>query len=118
FESVLRALTLEVPGLDFKAQTQITARNFSVQPDLVDGERRLVLEADSFAWHGDRAALRGDARRYDNLAVRGFVVLRFAWEDVMHDQDYVRRILRMLARRANREDEPGWGPLASACVRE
>jgi Protein of unknown function (DUF559) len=59
--------------------------------------RRIVLEADSFAWHGDRSALRWDARRYDNLVVRGWLVLRFAWEDVMHDQDYVRHTLQAIS---------------------
>ena len=68
-----------------------------MQPDLVDRERRVVLQADSFAWHGDRSALRRDAQRYNNLVVRGWLVLRFAWEDVMHDQEYVRRTLMMLA---------------------
>jgi hypothetical protein len=66
-----RALALDVPGLDFVPQLLVTAANFSVQPDLVDPVRRVVLEADSFAWHGDRAALRWDSQRYNNLVVRG-----------------------------------------------
>ncbi|HET7388876.1 MAG TPA: DUF559 domain-containing protein [Nocardioidaceae bacterium] len=114
FESVLRAIALGVEGLDFKPQSLIKGRNFSVQPDLVDSRRRIVLEADSFAWHSDRAALRMDAQRYNNLVVRGFLVLRFAWEDVMHDQDYVRRTLTALAKRVNQQDEPGWGPMTMA----
>jgi very-short-patch-repair endonuclease len=97
FESTLRALALDVPGLNVVPQLPIYDRNFSVQPDLVDRERRVVLEADSFAWHGDRSALRWDAQRYNNLVVRGWLVLRFAWEDVMHDPEYVRRTLTMLA---------------------
>lgn len=97
FESTLRAIALDVRGLDFVPQLPIRDRNFSVQPDLVDPARRAVLEADSFAWHGDRAALRWDAQRYNNLVVRGWRVLRFAWEDVMHDPEYVRRILTTLA---------------------
>jgi very-short-patch-repair endonuclease len=97
FESTLRALALDVPGLNVVPQLTISDVNFSVQPDLVDRQRRVVLEADSFAWHGDRSALRWDAQRYNNLVVRGWLVLRFAWEDVMHDQEYVRRTLTMLA---------------------
>ena len=53
----------------------------------------MVLEADSFEWHGDRAALRRDAKRYNLLVVEGWLVLRFAWEDVMFDPDYVRQVL-------------------------
>ena len=52
-----------------------------------------ILEADSFEWHGDRRALRRDARRYNLLVVDGWIVLRFAWEDVMFDPDYVRDVL-------------------------
>jgi very-short-patch-repair endonuclease len=105
FESVLRALAIDVPGLDVEPQVMIRAPSFSVQPDLVDERRRIVLEADSFAWHGDRSALRWDARRYNNLVTRGWLVLRFAWEDVMHDQDYVRHILAAVSDLVHRQAE-------------
>ncbi|MGZ4450486.1 MAG: DUF559 domain-containing protein [Nocardioides sp.] len=101
FESVLRAIALDVPGLTVVPQVPIRTRGFSVQPDLVDEVRRVVLEADSFAWHGSRSALRDDARRYNNLVARGWTVLRFAWEDVMHDPAYVRRVLAAVAARAD-----------------
>jgi len=69
----------------------------------VDERLGIVLEADSFEWHGSRAALRKDARRYDQLAVRGWLVLRFAWEHVMSEQDWVRSILETaVAERAER----------------
>jgi very-short-patch-repair endonuclease len=94
FESVLRAIALEVPGLDVEPQVQIRGGlALDVRPDLVDHRLRIVLEADSFAWHGDRAALRRDARRYDLLVANGWLVLRFAWEDVMHDPGWVRSML-------------------------
>ena len=60
----------------------------------MDRERRLVLEADSFAWHGSRRALRRDCRRYNRLVLLGYTVLRFTWEDVMRDPTYVRASLR------------------------
>ena len=94
FESVLRAIALTVDGLDVEPQLWVnTVLGERVRPDLVDRHLRLVLEADSFEWHGDRKALRRDARRYDELVASGWLVLRFAWEDVMHDQDWVRRVL-------------------------
>lgn len=94
FESVLRAIAMEVPGLSVEPQVRIRgALDLDVRPDLVDRRRRIVLEADSFEWHGDRAALRRDARRYDMLVANGWTVLRFAWEDVMHDPDWVRSVL-------------------------
>ncbi len=94
FESVLRAIALEVPGLGVRPQVPLFApAEFLGRPDLVDEELRIVLEADSFEWHGDRAALRNDARRYDLMVVNGWLVLRFAWEDVLFDQAWVRSVL-------------------------
>jgi len=98
FESVLRAICLSVPGLSVEPQVRIRGGlALDVRPDLVDRRLRIVLEADSFEWHGDRTALRKDARRYDLLVAEGWLVLRFAWEDVMHDQDWVRSVLTRTA---------------------
>ncbi len=94
FESALRAIAIEIPGLNVRPQVPLFApAEFLGQPDLVDEDLRIVLEADSFEWHGDRAALRHDARRYDLMVVNGWLVLRFAWEDVMFDPMWVRSIL-------------------------
>lgn len=93
FESVLRHVAYSVPGLRVAPQQLIVGPNQTVRPDLVDETRRLVLEADSFEWHGGRVALARDARRYNWLIVEGWIVLRFSWEDVMFDHDYVRRVL-------------------------
>lgn len=106
FESVLRATALDVPGLDVEPQVPIRGDlGLTVRPDLVDRRLRMVLEADSFEWHGDRAALRRDARRYDLLVANGWVVLRFAWEDVMHDQAWVRSVLCATVARTERTVE-------------
>ncbi|KQT92283.1 hypothetical protein ASG49_10170 [Marmoricola sp. Leaf446] len=93
FESVLRAIAADVPGLDLEPQVVIDEDGFTARPDLVDRERRIVVEADSFAFHGTRAALVRDCVRYNALVLRGWLVLRFSWEHVMHDPDYVRRCL-------------------------
>lgn len=89
FESTLRAICLEVPGLKVEPQVQLEG----VRPDLVDRHLRMVLEADSFAWHGSRSALDRDARRYNALTVEGWMVLRFSWEEVMHHPQRVRDVL-------------------------
>ena len=96
FESVLRAIALEVPGLQVEPQVQLQERGFHGRPDLVDRRRRLVLEADSFAWHGSRRALKRDCERYNALVIRGWTVLRFAYEHVMYEPDYVRDALVFL----------------------
>jgi hypothetical protein len=109
FESVLRAIALGVPGLCVEPQVLITSTEPWCRPDLVDRELRIVLEADSFEWHGGRAALARDARRYNLLVADGWLVLRFAWEDVMHAPASVRAVLAaVVARRAQvRPDHPG-----------
>ena len=96
FESVLRAIALDVRGLDLAPQQAIRAPAFFARPDLVDRVRMLVLEADSHTWHSSRAALRRDCRRYTGLTLRGWTVIRFAWEDVMFEPDYVRTSLESL----------------------
>ena len=95
FESVLRAIAIEVPGLEVEPQVRITGDlGLRARVDLADRRLGIVIEAESFEWHGDRAALRRDSRRYDLLVANGWVVLRFSWEDVMHDHDFVRAVLR------------------------
>ncbi len=93
FESVLRAIALDVPDLRVRPQVVIDERGLLCRPDLVDPERRLVLEADSWAFHGHRKALHRDCERYNALVVRGWTVLRFSWEHVMLQPDYVRELL-------------------------
>lgn len=96
FESTLRALAIEA-GLDVEPQVPIGGDAFLGRPDLVDRGRRLVLEADSFEWHGTRQALLHDARRYNGFVAAGWRVLRFCWEDVMHAPELVLEVLRSVA---------------------
>jgi len=103
FESVLRALAIEA-GLQVEPQVPLSGRGLIARPDMIDEKRGLILEADSFEWHGSRAALKRDCRRYTAMVVAGWRVLRFAWEDVMHDQDYVRSVLRAVGRPPERTE--------------
>jgi very-short-patch-repair endonuclease len=89
FESMLRGISLDVPGLDLQSQVWIEERGFRGRPDLVDRKRRLVVEAESFEFHGKRKALKRDCERYTALVIRGWIVVRFAWEHVMFEPDYV-----------------------------
>lgn len=72
FESGLHAIAADVPGLHVRPQVAIYEPHFLGRPDLVDERLGIALEADSFEWHGGRAALTRDARRYDELVVRGW----------------------------------------------
>ncbi|GAA1478160.1 hypothetical protein GCM10009623_26060 [Nocardioides aestuarii] len=94
FESALRAIAGEVVGLEVVPQGSLRDGNrFLGRPDLVDERLGIVLEADSFEWHGGRHALTRDARRYNQLVVHGWLVLRFSWEDVMFHPREVMSVL-------------------------
>jgi very-short-patch-repair endonuclease len=83
FESVLRATVLEAGVTGFEPQVRIELPRRVHFADLADVRRRLVLEADSFAHHGSRAALMRDCDRDNDLVAAGWTVLRFSWEHVM-----------------------------------
>jgi very-short-patch-repair endonuclease len=100
FESALRAICLDVPHLCVTPQVEVRGDDFYARVDLADVRLRIVVEADSFAFHGAREQLRHDCWRYDELVARGWVVLRFAWEQVMLAPDWVRSILVETVRRA------------------
>jgi len=97
FESVLRALAIDA-GLDVEPQAAVDLGTGTVHPDLVDRSRSVVLEADSWTHHATRAAHRRDCARYNLLVLDGWRVFRFTWEQVMHDQAYVRWVLDHLRR--------------------
>jgi very-short-patch-repair endonuclease len=107
FESVLRAIALDVAGLAVRPQVRIREPDIVARPDLVDEGLRIVLEADSFQWHGGRAQLSSDARRYDLLVVNGWIVLRFSYEHVMLQPEFVGRVLARGVMLAERMREVG-----------
>jgi len=88
-ESALRAILLLAGVHGFEPQVLIADDGFQARLDLAHRRLRVVLEADSFEHHGTRAALLRDCRRYDELTVRGWRVLRFAWEQVMFEPEWV-----------------------------
>ena len=99
FESVLRAIALGVAGAGWDPQHRIRYDDFYARVDLADERLQLVLEADSFEFHGERAAMSRDAERYDELVSRGWLVLRFTWEQVMLRPVWVARVIERTVRR-------------------
>ena len=55
---------------------------------------RLVVEADSYAWHQSPSALNEDRERDGELTIAGFRSLRFTYEQVTRRRSYVVRTLR------------------------
>jgi len=98
-ESMLRALLLEA-GIDgFEPQVGVECGSLRVRVDLGHRKARVALEADSFEFHGSRAALAADCRRYDELVAAGWLVLRFSYEQILSDAAWVvEMVCRTLAR--------------------
>jgi very-short-patch-repair endonuclease len=94
FESVLRAIALDVPGLQVRPQGWIGNAG---RADLVDDRLMIAIEADSWEHHGTRETFKHDVRRYAEFARRGWVVVRFLWEDVMRQPHRVHRHLAQVA---------------------
>lgn len=88
-ESVLRALTIEV-GLEMTPQLEVAEAGMYAKVDLGNEELRLLIEAEGYETHGTRKGLRRDCRRHTEFAVFGWSSLRYASEDVMFEQDWVR----------------------------
>lgn len=109
FESVLRAIAMDVAGLEVQPQTRIRYDDFYARVDLADEGLRIVLEADSHEFHARRQDFDRDCRRYDELVARDWLVLRFSWEQVMFDPKWVASVLRrsVAVRRAQRGQPTG-----------
>ena len=91
FESVLRAIALDIEGLHVRPQVWIGEIG---RADLVDSALGLVVEAESFEFHGKRPLLSRDCERYNAFVLEGRLVVRFSWEHVMFRPGYVREVLR------------------------
>lgn len=115
FESVTRALALEA-GLEVEPQVQIVRPGLYATVDMADRGRRLVIEADSFAHHGHRSAFRQDVRRYSELAIHGWSILRVNWEDAMLRPDYALWLFRSWREWHDHGRKPGPPPLAPRAV--
>lgn len=79
---------------------------FVQQAELVRGQlvdflvgSSLVIEIDSLAWHGSRAQMATDRRRDAALMRMGYRVLRFTYEQVLFEREFVEGTILALIRR-------------------
>lgn len=94
-ETVLRLL---IDLLDAEVQSQVLIPGVGKVDLLINGW--LVIEADGFEFHSDREAYRNDRRRDNAVSERGYVRLRFSWEDLRSRRpEVLRQIQRVLALR-------------------
>ena len=94
-ESLLRVLLL-TSGLPAPRPQYLVVDGLEVvgRVDFAWPERRLIVEADGFAFHSDREAYRRDRARMNELERLGWRVLRFTYEDVVSRPGYVVGLVR------------------------
>lgn len=99
FESGLRALAVEATDGIWVPQSPIAIRSGRVlHADVGQEDARVALEADSQEFHKTREDVRRDCHRYNEMTIAGWVVLRFAWEHVMFNPDWVRDVIAWVVR--------------------
>ncbi|CAN7477541.1 hypothetical protein LJR027_003058 [Terrabacter sp. LjRoot27] len=101
FESMIRAVSLDVPGLRLVPQVRLLVGGRRIRPDLVDRELRLVVEGDSREFHTSERAIDADCWRYDELVLDDWLVIRVSWVQAMFQQEWVASVL---TRAATRQD--------------
>ena len=79
----------ELPAPLAQVTIEDPAGSFIGRVDWLVAPLRLVLECDSFQWHGTWHRRKADLRRDRRLVAAGYTVLRFSWEDVTSRQHEV-----------------------------
>ncbi len=106
FESAIRAMALDVSGLKVELQVTIVVDGAEHCVDLADESLRIVIEADSYTWHGSRIAFSRDCDRYTGLIADDWLVLRLTWRAVMLHPERTRRLIAAVV--ALRRAQLGW----------
>ena len=87
FESLVRAIASDVPGLRLVPQVTVLP---GITCDLVDEVLGIVVECDSWTYHAEKSAFARDMERYNTLALAGRLVLRIGRPLAVSDPDQVR----------------------------
>jgi hypothetical protein len=96
--SVLEELVLELCDDHGLPRPEVNYRVEGKLRDFYWPGPRLVVEADSYAWHRSPSALNDDRERDVRLMLAGYRCLRFTWEQVTQRREYVAvALLRALA---------------------
>ena len=90
-ESLLRVLLVCAGLAPDEAQWVIrdAGGRFVARVDFVYLAARLIVEADGFDFHSSRDAYRKDRRKANAYCREDWSLLRFSWEDIRLDPDYV-----------------------------
>jgi superfamily II DNA or RNA helicase/very-short-patch-repair endonuclease len=66
-------------------EVQVDGRIYRVDYELIGNERRVSIELDGYAYHGDRAAFTYDRMRHNDLITTGRTVLRFSYDAIRRE---------------------------------
>jgi hypothetical protein len=94
--SVLEELILELCERHALPRPAVNVIIEGRERDFVWPGARLVVEADSYAWHRSPSALTDDRERDAALVLAGYRVLRFTWQQVTSRPAHVARTPRRL----------------------
>jgi very-short-patch-repair endonuclease len=88
-ESMLRSLLVSAAIDGFEPQVLVDLGGLRVRVDLGHRRARVALEAEGYEFHGSAGDFAADCRRYDELVADGWLVLRFTYQQVLGDPDWV-----------------------------
>lgn len=91
--SVLEELVLEACERHAILRPRVNAIVEGRERDFFWPQSRLIVEADSYAWHRSPSALDDDRERDAELLLAGYRCLRFTWPQVTRRRSYVVRTL-------------------------
>ncbi len=101
-ESSLRLLLVLI---DANLQSQVKIPRVGLVDFVLDGW--LVIEADGFEHHSNRADYRRDRERGNQLAVLGYTLLRFTYEDIKGRPRWVLDQVRLALKRGPKAGDQG-----------
>ena len=88
---------------EFERQVGLRLGTRRVTVDMFHRRAMLVVELDGDKYHSTRKARDSDRERQTELAVAGFMTVRFGWDDIVHRPVWCQdRVLRVVASRLAR----------------
>ncbi|WP_329003524.1 hypothetical protein OHA18_09500 [Kribbella sp. NBC_00709] len=88
-ESMLRSLLITAGVEGFEPQVVVELGGVRVRVDLGHRVALVALEAEGYEFHGSAVKFAADCRRYDDLVAAGWLVLRFTYQQVIGDPEWV-----------------------------
>lgn len=86
FLKVLRTAGLDEPEKQLPVASDTSSR---WRLDFAYPQHKVLIEVDGGRWHSGKQQASRDRRRDNVMNIRGWTVLRFTWDDVVHRPQYV-----------------------------